>query len=124
METIVVVDDDRVFRQLLATVLDLEGYRPVVVTTPEEVIPTVREEEPALVVMDIHIRSKDTLGTLRDLKGDEVLRGTPVIMTSGMDRAAECLDAGADSFVLKPFRPSHLLTQIRELTARVRGSRV
>ena len=37
METVVVVDDSRVFAQLLSKVLDLEGYRPVVVTTPEDV---------------------------------------------------------------------------------------
>jgi DNA-binding response OmpR family regulator len=121
METIVVVDDDRVFGELLATVLDLEGYRPVVVSKSEEVVPTVREEEPALILMDIHIRNQDTLGVLRDLKCDEVLRDTPVIMTSGMDRAAECLDAGADLFVLKPFRPSELMAQVRELTAGVGG---
>ena len=121
METIVIVDDDRIFRQLLTTVLDLEGYRAVAVTTPEEVISTVREEEPALILMDIHLRNADTLGALRDLKRDEALCDTPVIMTSGMDRAAECLDAGADSFVLKPFRPSELLAQIRALTTRVGG---
>jgi CheY-like chemotaxis protein len=117
MEAILVVDDDRVFRQLLSTVLDLEGYRPVVVSKPEDVLPTVRREEPALILMDIHIRNQDTLGVLRDLKGDEVLKSTPVIMTSGMDRSGECMDAGADSFVLKPFRPSELMTQIEALIA-------
>jgi CheY-like chemotaxis protein len=82
METIVVVDDDKVFRELLATVLDLEGYRPVVVGTAQDVVPTVREEEPALILMDIHIHKEDTLGVLRDLKSDDVLRDTPVIMTT------------------------------------------
>jgi DNA-binding response OmpR family regulator len=114
VETIVVVDDSQVFAQLVSKVLGLEGYRPVVVTTLDDVVPTVREEEPALVLMDVHILNRDTLGTLRDLKGDEVLRHTPVIMTSGMDRGAECLEAGADSFVLKPFRPSELISEIRE----------
>jgi two-component system phosphate regulon response regulator PhoB len=116
VETIVVVDDDKVFRQLLATVLDLEGYRPVAVSMLEDVVPTMRREAPALLLMDIHIRNQDTLGVLRDLKRDEVLRETPVIMTSGMDRAAECLDAGAESFVMKPFRPSELINRIKELT--------
>jgi DNA-binding response OmpR family regulator len=121
VDTIVVVDDDRAFGQLLTTVLDLEGYRAVIVTTPEEVVPTVRKVEPALVLMDIHIRNRDTLGALRDLKNDEALRRTPVIMTSGMDRAAECLDTGADSFLLKPFSPSELLAEINGLIARARG---
>ena len=121
MDTIVVVDDDQVFGELLATVLDLEGYRAVIVTKSEEVVSTVREVKPALVLMDIHIRNNDTLGALRDLKHDEVLRRTPVIMTSGMDRAAECLDCGADSFVLKPFGPAELIAEINELIAQVSG---
>jgi CheY-like chemotaxis protein len=115
METIVVVDDDRVFRELLTTVLNLEGYRPVVRTTPEEVVPTVREEEPALVLMDVHIHRQDTFTTLQALKCDEALGDIPVIMTSGMDHAHECMEAGADAFVLKPFRPSEMLDKIKDL---------
>jgi CheY-like chemotaxis protein len=96
--------------------LGMEGYRAVVVTTPDQVLSTVRDEEPAVVLMDIYIRNEDTLGALRQLKSDDFLRHTPVIMASGMDRAAECLEAGADRFLLKPFRPSDLLTQISELS--------
>ncbi len=116
MQTILVVDDDRVFRELLHTILKMEGYRAVMTSTPEEVIPAVREENPALILMDVHIRNRDTLGALRELKHDQQLQDIPVIMTSGMDRREECLDAGADAFVLKPFRPSEMLTKIRELT--------
>lgn len=115
METIVVIDDDRVFRELLTTVLSLEGYRAVVRTSPDEVIPTVREEAPVLVLMDVHIHNQDTLGALRDLKGDEMLCDIPVVMTSGMDRADECLTAGADAFVMKPFRPSEMVETITDL---------
>lgn len=115
METIVVVDDDRVFRELLTTVLNLEGYRAVVRTSPEEVLPTVREEEPALVLMDFHIHRQDTLSTLQELKRDEALSDIPVIMTSGMDHAQECMGAGADAFILKPFRPSEILDKISDL---------
>jgi CheY-like chemotaxis protein len=115
MEPIVVVDDDRVFRELLQTILKMEGYRAVMITSPEDVVPTVREEEPVLVLMDVHIHNQDTLGALRDLKGDKALKDIPVVMTSGMDRAEECLDAGADAFVLKPFRPSEMLVKISDL---------
>ncbi len=115
METIVVVDDDRVFRELLTTVLRLEGYRAVVKTRPDEVIPTVREEKPALVLMDFHIHNHDTLGALQALKQDEALSDIPVVMTSGMDHAQECRDAGADAFVLKPFRPSEMMDRINDL---------
>lgn len=115
MTTILVVDDDRTFLRLLQTMLEMEGYDTVERSAPEEVIPAAREEDPALVLMDIHIRNRDTLGALRELKHDPQLRDIPVIMTSGMDRRQECLDAGANAFVLKPFRPSEMLNRIAEL---------
>jgi len=40
------------------------------------------------------------------------------VMTSGMDRSDECLAAGADAFLLKPFRPSEALTVIANLINR------
>lgn len=116
MAKIVVVDDDQVFRQLLMTILQLEGHEAVAVVEPEAIVTTVRRERPALVLMDIHIGNRDTVATLRDLKGDAELGSIPVLMTSGMDRGKECLDAGADGFVLKPFRPSEMLAKIKELT--------
>jgi CheY-like chemotaxis protein len=112
---IVIVDDDKTFRKLLVTVLGLEGHEAVALTEPEAVVTTVREEKPALVLMDIHIGQQDTLGALRDLKSDEVLGDIPVVMTSGSDRGQECLDAGADKFLMKPFRPSEMIATIDEL---------
>ncbi len=116
MARIVVVDDDRVFRQLLLMMLELEGHEAVPVSESEAIVTTVRREGPGLVLMDVHIGNRDTLDTLRELKADAELGNIPVIMTSGMDRGQECLEAGADHFVLKPFRPSAMLAKIKELT--------
>lgn len=115
MKTIIVVDDDKVFRELLTTILALEGYRTVVIPKPDEVISKTRQSEPALVLMDVFLGDEDTLDVLRELKQEGELKDIPVIMTSGMDRSAECLGAGADSFVLKPFRPSDILDEIETL---------
>ncbi len=118
MSTILVVDDDQVLGGLLRTVLELEGYQAVVVTHREDVVPTARRVKPALVLMDVHISHGDTLDVLRELKADETLKTTPVMMTSGMERSAECLDAGADDFLLKPFHPSEVMTMIANLINR------
>lgn len=118
MNTVVVVDDDQVFSGLLKTVLELEGYKVTVVPWPDDVVPAVRQVMPVLVLMDVHTGRGDTLGVLRELQADEVLKDVLVVMTSGMDRSAECLAAGADDFVLKPFSPSELLTKIADLIAK------
>ena len=117
MSTIVVVDDDPTFCGLLKMVLEFEGYQAVIVPRPGDVVPTVRQVKPVLVLMDVHSGQEDTLGVLRDLRADEVLRAVPVVMTSGIDHAAECKAAGADVFILKPFRPSELISMVTDLVA-------
>ena len=115
MNTVVVVDDDEVFSGLLKTVLELENYQVVVVPWPDDVVPAVRQVMPMLLLMDVHTGRGDTLGVLRELRADETLKGVSVVMTSGMDRSAECLAAGADDFILKPFSPSELLAKVADL---------
>lgn len=112
MKTIVVVDDDQVFCRLIRTVFELEGYQVMIVPDPGDVVPTVRQTEPALLLMDVHSGSGDTVGLLQELRADQAGETLPIVMTSGMDRSAECLAAGADDFILKPFRPAELLAMV------------
>jgi DNA-binding response OmpR family regulator len=114
-DTILVLDDDRTFTGLLKTVFELDGYQAAITATSIDLMLTVQRIKPALLVMDVHTGREDTLGALRELKSDEMTRAMPVIMTSGMDRSSECLCAGADAFILKPFRPSELLELVGEL---------
>jgi DNA-binding response OmpR family regulator len=115
VSTIIVVDDDQVFSGLLRTVLEMEGYQVELVPYPDDVVPAVRRVKPALVLMDVHTGHGDTLGILRELQADEELKIVPVVMTSGMECSAECLTAGAECFILKPFRPAELIDLVAEL---------
>ena len=114
-DTILVLDDDKTFTSLLKTVFELEGYNAAVTTSPADLVPKVQQLKPALLVMDIHAGREDTIGILQKLKSDETTKEMPVVMTSGMDRSGECLRAGADAFILKPFRPSELLKIVEDL---------
>ncbi len=113
MAKILIADDDKVMRDLLITLLDLEGDVGLPVSKPEEVIPLVREEEPDLILIDVHLSGGDSFSTVRELKADSALREIPVLMASGMDVEPECLKAGADGFIMKPFRPAELLERIK-----------
>jgi DNA-binding response OmpR family regulator len=118
MNTIIVVDDDQIFCGLLKTVLEFEDYQVIVEPNPDAVAAKVREVQPLLVLMDVHSEGGDTLGILREMKTDESLKTVPIVMTSGMDRSAECLDAGADAFLLKPFRPDELVALVADVVGR------
>jgi DNA-binding response OmpR family regulator len=118
MSTVVVVDDDQVFSGLLKTVLELEGYQVTLVPRPDEVLPAVRQVMPALLLMDVHAGRGDTLSVLRALRADDAFQGVSVVMTSGMDRSVECLAAGADAFILKPFSTSELLAKVVDVVGK------
>ena len=114
MDTIIVVDDDQIFCGLLKTVLEFEDYHVIVEADPDAVVAQVREAMPLLVLMDVHSEGGDTLGILEEIKTDQLLKTIPVVMTSGMDRSVECLNIGANAFLLKPFRPDELIALVKD----------
>ena len=115
MTAVLVVDDDRTFCNLVSTILEMEGYETHIASPSGSVLDTALELSPGLIVMDVNTKSGGTLGLVRALKTDEDTRGIPIVMVSGMDWSAECLAAGADSFLLKPFHTVDLLRQVASL---------
>ncbi|MCP4543593.1 MAG: response regulator [Chloroflexi bacterium] len=114
---ITVVDDDEIFCGLLKTVLEFENYEVIVEANPSNVVMLVQQEQPVLVLMDVHSDQGDTLGILKELKTGETTKSIPVVMASGMDRSHECMKAGASDFLLKPFRPDELISLVAKIIA-------
>lgn len=115
MIKILIADDDTVMLDLLTTLMELEGYAVLTVSRPEDILPAAQTAAPGLILMDYHLSGGDALTPLLDLKADEHLCRIPVLVTSGMDREIACRNAGADGFILKPFRPAQLLDKIRHM---------
>lgn len=115
MTKILIVEDDRATAGLLKTVFKMEGFTTVVCPRPENVVDVVREDEPELILMDFHLAEAESLPILRQIKADEGSKDIPVIMMSGLDRSRECKEAGADSFLIKPFRPKNLLAEVQSV---------
>lgn len=115
MAKILIADDDAVMLGLLTTLFELEGHQTVTVTKPEQIVPKTRAEQPAFILMDVNLAGGDSLTALRELKDDPEIKAIPVLMASGMDSKHECLQAGADGFIMKPFRPAELLDRIRDM---------
>jgi len=116
--TILIVEDDRATTGLLKTVFEMEGFRTSVCPQAERVLDVVRQDRPDLIFMDYHLAETESLPVLKEIKGDEVLKKIPVVMTSGLDRSQECKQAGADGFLMKPFRPVNLIAEIRAVLDR------
>jgi len=117
MKKVMLVEDDATMMGLLNTLLEMEGFGVVKITEddPEKLLDTIRQERPALVLMDVHLRQVNGFDLLRMIKGEDDTKDVKVLMSSGIDFSTECEQAGADGFILKPYMPDALIMQIRQM---------
>ena len=114
---VMVIEDDDTMSSLLDTLLQLEGYRVVQVKQErnlEEIITTMRQEKPALVLMDVHLRQVNGFELLHHLRMDKDLLSTRVLMSSGADYSQHSQESGADGFIMKPYMPDELVEKIKK----------
>ncbi len=72
---------------------------------------------PDVILLDILLPAQNGLDFLNQLKGSVLFNEIPVIILSGMDKSSkrvECLIAGADDYVAKPFNPKELELRIHK----------
>lgn len=117
---IMLVDDDRTMVALLKTLLELDGYEVVQPPDFADLIGSIKESNPSLILMDVFLKDADGVDLLREVRSDPALGAIPVVMTSGMDVSDQCKDAGASAFVLKPYDPETLASVIQN---QLQGSR-
>jgi len=115
MKRIVIVDDDPQMGHLLRLLFEMEGYEVFVARQYQDILPTIRQAQPDVVLMDVRVQGRETLDLLREMRRDENLARIPVVMTSGMNCQRECLEAGANRFILKPFVPNEMVRTVDSL---------
>ncbi len=115
---ILVVDDHRDIRDLLARFLTKHGFRASVAETAAAARKAMQAAEIDLVVLDIMMPGEDGLSLTRSLReaGD-----VPVILLTAMGEETDRivgLEVGADDYVAKPFNPRELLARIKAVLRR------
>ena len=116
---ILVVDDERDIRDLVAGVLSDEGYECRTAGDSETAISMVDERRPSLVLLDVwlHGSPRDGLEVLDAIKQREP--GLPVLIFSGhgnIDTAVSAVSRGAMDFIEKPFEAGKLLHLVARAT--------
>ena len=121
LDHILVVDDDRELRSLLAEYLQKQGYRVTAVADGKAMRAAINNSHPDVVVLDIMLPGEDGLSLCRDLRARSEI---PIIMltarTDETDRIVG-LELGADDYVPKPFNPRELLARIKSVLRRARS---
>jgi DNA-binding response OmpR family regulator len=103
-----IVDDDRNTVKLLQTLLELDGFEVAVAPRGADVVPTAEQALPDIFLMDYHLADMDGVDVVRELRAHPTFASTPIVMASGLDVQEEVMEAGANTFILKPFEPSDL----------------
>ena len=119
---VLIVDDDDFQRKLMARLLEAENYALMFAATGAEALASVRKRRPNLILMDVAMPDMNGVEVTRRLKATEQLAGIPVVMITGHSQkgvVAECLQAGAADFVVKPFDREVLLKKVVKYLGRV-----
>lgn len=109
MPKILLLEDDRDMTMLLQTLLEIEGYQVRSYDAKRPVAEQAAEHKPDLVFLDVHLGGKDGIEILKEMRTNTALAGLRVVMTSGINLTEECLAAGANAFIVKPYMPENLL---------------
>jgi DNA-binding response OmpR family regulator len=120
--TIVVVEDDQHIADLVELYLRQEGFRVVQAPNGERGIEAVRNQRPAIVILDVGLP-----GGIDGLEVCRRLRATtdvPILMLTARDGEIDRvlgLELGADDYVTKPFAPRELVARVKAILRRTSG---
>lgn len=117
MYRILVIEDSPTMRQLLSKLLSGEGYECVTASDGAGGYKAVVQDKPDLILLDVNLPDDNGIELCRRLKGDSRVRHIPVLIITGEAHTVESridgLEAGADDYVIKPFKVKELLSRLK-----------
>jgi len=115
---IIIAEDDEHIGYFIKFRLEKLGYAVTWKADGDSALEAVREELPDLVLLDIMMPGLNGVQVLEQMKKDEAMKDIPVVMLSGKsgeDDIVKCLEAGAEDYVVKPFKPAELMARIQRI---------
>ncbi len=112
---LLVVDDNKMNRLLIARHLEQQGHRVAFAENGRQALTMLRGQPFDLVLLDIEMPEMDGYQVLEQLTTDANLRHIPVIMTSSIEELSsvvKCIELGADDYLHKPINPILLKARI------------
>src|SRR6266498_2256822 len=117
--TILIVDDEPLGRETLASLLRGQRYLLVFAREGAEALAQAAALPPDLILLDVMMPSMDGFEVCRRLRADSRLAEVPIILVTALDDRDSRLrgiEAGADDFITKPFDRTELRARVRTIT--------
>ncbi|MGD9833100.1 MAG: response regulator transcription factor [Piscinibacter sp.] len=115
---ILIADDEPNILISLEYLMKREGFEVHVARDGHEALEVLRRERPRLVLLDVMMPGKSGFEVCQELRADESLQGTLVLMLTAKGRdtdVAKGLAMGADAYMTKPFSTRELVQKVREM---------
>ncbi|HEY9165829.1 MAG TPA: response regulator [Candidatus Kryptonia bacterium] len=110
---ILVIDDEVQIRRLLQLTLESNGYDVRECAKASEGLAKTASERPELVILDLGLPDMDGLEVLKKIREWSEVPVLVLSVRSSENDIISCLDAGADDYLVKPFRTGELLARVR-----------
>ena len=121
-KTILIAEDDEASRIFLRLFLVEEGFNVIEAKNGAEAVSLARQENPDLILTDLHMPELDGIGAVRQIRSDEKLRDIPILAMSGDGRRGmelflnmDDLGTGYINYLTKPLSMSAVMEQINML---------
>ncbi len=121
---ILVVEDDRSQALFAEGILRNAGMETMVVLEPLDVLDSLHQFQPDLILMDLHMPHANGIELTVLIRDQNAFLHTPIVFLSGEsdeDRHYDALEAGGDDFLSKPVRPKYLIASVKNRVARHRA---
>ncbi|HTX91130.1 MAG TPA: response regulator [Anaerolineales bacterium] len=115
MTKIMLADDDYTMVALLKTLLGMEGYDvATLLDKTGDILDNIRKEKPDVLLIDVFLGDRNGVDLVKDIRQSPEIKDIRIVMASGIDKTEECLSAGANAFLLKPYMPGDLFAALRK----------
>lgn len=113
---VLIVDDSESIRSILAMRFEVSGYDVIAAKDGQEALEKVKNEKPAILILDLMLPKINGYEVCRMLKFDEKYKDLPIIILSALDQQEErekAIKSGADAYFIKLFDLDLLITKVK-----------
>ena len=113
-----IVDDEKTNRLILKSLLAKQGYETVEAVNGQQAIDLFHQENPSIIFMDVMMPVLDGYEATRQIKAASANHFVPIIFLTAMsdeEALAQCIEAGGDDFLVKPYDKLILQSKIRSM---------